>query len=208
MFKNILKELRNHAPFTAFGAITGIVVMLVFKNIPSQTAYHIFYILHPAHIFLSALVTAAMYKLHTCEHIGTKCITGKCNLWILLLIGYTGSVGIATLSDSIIPFVGESLLNLPNKGIHIGFIEKWWLVNPLALAGIAVAYSKPSTKFPHYGHVLISTWASLFHFFMAMNQALNLFSYIIIFFFLFLAIWIPCCVSDIVFPLLFVRQKQ
>jgi len=126
----------------------------------------------------------------------------------LLLIGYTGSVGIATLSDSIIPFVGESLLNLPNKGIHIGFIEKWWLVNPLALAGIAVAYFKPSTKFPHYGHVLISTWASLFHFFMAMNQTLNLFSYIIIFFFLFLAIWIPCCVSDIVFPLLFVRQKQ
>ncbi|OIO75096.1 MAG: hypothetical protein AUJ85_04095, partial [Elusimicrobia bacterium CG1_02_37_114] len=141
-------------------------------------------------------------------HIGTKCITGKCNLWILLLIGYTGSVGIATLSDSIIPFVGESLLNLPNKGIHIGFIEKWWLVNPLALAGIAVAYFKPSTKFPHYGHVLISTWASLFHFFMAMNQTLNLFSYIIIFFFLFLAVWIPCCVSDIVFPLLFVRQKQ
>ncbi|OIO74790.1 MAG: hypothetical protein AUJ85_04810 [Elusimicrobia bacterium CG1_02_37_114] len=208
MFKNILKELRNHAPFTAFGAITGIVVMLVFKNIPSQTAYHIFYILHPAHIFLSALVTAAMYKLHTCEHIGTKCITGKCNLWILLLIGYTGSVGIATLSDSIIPFVGESLLNLPNKGIHIGFIEKWWLINPLAVIGIVIAYFKPTTKFPHSMHVLVSTWASLFHIIMASGLSLNWLTYIVIFFFLFIAVWIPCCVSDIVFPLLFVQNSK
>ena len=86
-------------------------------------------------------------------------------------------------------------------------IEKWWLINPLAMAGIAFAYFKPATKFPHAMHVLLSTWASLFHVLMAVGGSLNVWSYLIVFLFLFLAVWTPCCVSDIVFPLLFVNNR-
>jgi hypothetical protein len=100
------------------------------------------------------------------------------------------------------------MLDMPNRGPHIGFIEKWWLVNPLAILGIAIAYFWPTTKFPHAGHVLLSTWASLFHIIMATGETLSWLSYIIVFLFLFLAVWIPCCVSDIVFPLLFVKNKN
>ncbi len=202
MFKQISIELKNHAPFTIFGAITGIVIMVLFQKVSSKASYNIFYILHPMHVILSALVTASMYELHKCGRLKTKC-----NLLILLIIGYVGSIGIATLSDSLIPYLGEVLLKMPNRGIHIGFIEKWWLVNPLAILGVAIAYFRPTTKFPHAGHVLLSTWASLFHIIMAMGGSLNWFSYIVIFSFLFLAVWIPCCVSDIIFPLLFVRDK-
>lgn len=159
------------------------------------------------HVILSALVTASMYKLHTCERISGKCLKGKCNLWILLIIGYIGSIGIATLSDSVIPYLGEMLLGMPNKGIHIGFIEKWWLVNPLAVVGVLIAFFRPATKFPHYGHVLLSTWASLFHIIMAAGEGLSRIAYIVIFLFLFFAVWLPCCISDIVFPLLFVKDK-
>ena len=197
MIKQVSKELKNHAPFTIFGAITGIIIIVFFHKLPSKVSYNIFYILHPIHVVLSALVTASMYELH---------IRGKCKLWILILIGYLGSVGIASLSDSVIPYVGEFLLGLPNKGIHLGFIEKWWLVNPLAFLGIALAYFKPTTKFPHSGHVLLSTWASLFHIIMAAGGSLNPIFYIVIFFFLFVAVWVPCCISDIVFPLLFVEK--
>ncbi|MCK4437313.1 hypothetical protein KAU86_05125 [bacterium] len=198
MIKQISKELKNHAPFTTFGAITGIIIIMFFHKLPSKASYNIFYVLHPIHVVLSALVTASMYELH---------IRGKCKLWILILIGYVGSVGIASLSDSVIPYVGELLLGLPNKGIHLGFIEKWWLVNPLAFLGIALAYFKPTTKFPHSGHVLLSTWASLFHIIMAAGGSLNPIFYIVIFFFLFVAVWLPCCISDIVFPLLFVEKR-
>ncbi|MCK4463306.1 MAG: hypothetical protein KAU58_03240, partial [Candidatus Omnitrophica bacterium] len=129
--------------------------------------------------------------------------------WILLIIGYAGSIGIATISDSLIPYLGETLLNMPNRGIHIGFIEKWWLINPLALLGVTIAYFRPRTKFPHAGHVLLSTWASLFHIIMAIGrESLHLFVYVAIFVFLFLAVWIPCCISDIVFPLLFVKERK
>ncbi|MGB2990623.1 MAG: hypothetical protein WBC98_11775, partial [Candidatus Zixiibacteriota bacterium] len=126
----------------------------------------------------------------------------------LLIIGYSGSIGIATISDSIIPYLGEVLLGMPNRGIHFGFIEKWWLVNPLAIIGVSIAYLKPTTRFPHFGHVLLSTWASLSHIIMATGQALNWVSYSIVFFFLFIAVWLPCCVSDIVFPLLFVKDSD
>jgi len=204
----IFKELKLHVPFTIFGAITGIVIMVFALRMPYETSHNIFYVLHPIHVFLSALVTAAMYKLHTCPSVGLYCFKGKCNFWALIIIGYAGSVGIATISDSLIPYAAEYLLGMPNRGIHIGFIEKWWLVNPLAFLGIIIAWVKPSTKFSHAGHVLLSTWASLFHMIMAKIDIAGWFSYVAIFIFLFLAVWLPCCVSDIVFPLLFVKEHK
>ena len=199
----ILKELKSHAPFTLFGALTGIIVMFACEGLSSKASHAVFYTLHAIHVVLSALVTASMYERHTCRH-------GKdnSNLWILLLIGYVGSIGIATMSDSLIPYLGEILLRMPNRGIHIGFLEKWWLVNPLAIIGVFIAYFWPKTKLPHAGHVLLSTWASLFHILMAKGEVVNLFSYAAIFSFLFLAVWVPCCVSDIIFPLLFVRERD
>ncbi len=208
MFKQISHELKNHAPFTIFGAMTGIGVMLVFQTIPKDVSQKIFFILHPVHVLLSALVTASIYELHQSKQVSKKGFKGKGNFLVLLLIGYIGSIGIATISDSVIPYLGEILLKMPNRGIHLGFIEKWWLVNPLAAIGVAIAYFRPSTKFPHTGHVLLSTWASLFHILMAVGGALNGWSYIVVFAFLFLAVWAPCCLSDIVFPLLLVKEQK
>lgn len=195
----ISMELRAHAPFTIFGAATGIIVMLVLVTgaVPRSFSIALFWGLHPFHVLLSALVSAGMYRLH-----------GRGSLPATIAIGYCGAIGIATLSDCLIPYLGEMLLSLPNKGIHIGFIEKWWLVNPLAILGIAIAYFRPTTEFPHAGHVLLSTWASLFHMTMAFGDQIDLLILVTIPVFLFLAVWIPCCTSDIVFPLLFSKEQE
>ena len=202
MFKLIAHELKSHAPFTALGAVIGITVMVVIilgntLSQVSQVSHTVFYILHPLHIVLSATVTTAMYKNH-----------GRGKVWAMILIGYFGSIAIATLSDSIIPYLGEVLLDLPNRGIHIGFIEEWYIVNPAAFAGIAIGYWKPVTKLPHFGHVLVSTWASLFHVIMALGETVSWLTYLIIFTFLFIGVWLPCCTSDIVLPLLFTDQRK
>lgn len=164
MIKRIVNELREHAPFTAIGAVTGIIIMviIIFGNVPSTVSQAVFYTLHPLHVILSALVTTAMYKKYS---------NGK--IWVAILIGYLGSIGIATLSDSIIPYLGGALLDI-KIALEIPFIEtelmpvigipKWLLINPAALIGITIGYWRPATKFPHFGHALLSTWASLFYF--------------------------------------------
>ena len=199
MFKTVLYELRAHAPFTLLGTLTGMIILWI--SLSSQISRSmfetLFWVLHPSHVFLSALVTTAMYRRHA---------RGK--ILMTLSIGYFGSVGIGTLSDCVIPYIGEILLNMPNRGLHLGFIEKWWLVNPLAFAGIAFACWRQETKFPHAGHVLLSTWASLFHMIMALGTEFGFFMVVGIAFFLFLAVWVPCCTSDIVFPLLFVKRND
>ncbi len=196
MFKVILKQLKIHAPYTALGAVTGIIIMVivVVGKGPVGVSKAIFYGLHPIHVLLSALATTAMFMKYKNKKI-----------WLVILVGWTGSLGIATLSDAIIPYFGAQLLHIPIE-FHIPFIEKWWL-NLLALAGVMIGYRKQTTKIPHFGHVLLSTWASLFYF-VAFGVAdwISLLPFMLLF--LFLAVWIPCCTSDIIYPLLFVRKNQ
>ncbi len=205
--RRVVRELRKHAPFTAVGAASGIAVMLAVAllQVPAGVSRGIFYTLHPAHVVLSALVTTTMYRLH-----------GKGGLWVTVLVGYTGSIGIATLSDALIPYLGASLLGVEME-LEIPFIEtgampviglpKCVVVNALAVVGIAIAYLRPATKFPHAGHVLLSTWASLFHF-TGFGRAdwLDVGLLIPVFAFLFVAVWLPCCVSDIIYPLLWAKE--
>lgn len=217
--KHILIEFRNHIPFTIFGAFLGIVFMLVFRAASNTSGKTLFAVFHPAHVVLSAMVTAALFKLHRKES----------TFLMMLVIGYFGSIGVATLSDSVIPYLGERLMGLhipahqevyypeshehggpaDNGGvdirIHIGFIEDWYIVNPAAVLGVVIAFFLPRTKFPHAGHILISTWASSSHVLMNTQGEINVAVAAGLFVVLFLAVWLPCCISDIMFPLLFVE---
>jgi hypothetical protein len=252
----IVRELQNHAPFTLFGAAMGILCMLLFKNVGSGVNHRLFQVFHPAHVVLSAIVTASIFKIHKDKAGG---------FLVVLIVGYFGSIGIATLSDCIVPFFGESILGVaipvhstlhnhneadghvngdkqadsshengegqnshsnnehadPERPpasesgdqmphirpkLHLGFIEDWYIVNPAALLGTIIAYLWPRTKFPHAGHVLVSTWASSFHVLMNTHRELSVLMLIGVFVVLFIAVWLPCCISDIVFPLLFVNS--
>jgi len=219
----ILSELREHAPFTLFGAGTGILAMFLFKGASTDVNYRLFQVFHPAHVILAASVTASLYKLHE---------KGK-GFLAILLVGYIGAVGTATLSDCILPFYGESILgvSVPTEAkvhghagdqevadehggesgrpdIHLGFIEEWYLVNPAAILGVLIAWWRPRTKFPHAGHILISTWASSFHILMNTHRELSALLLLGVFIVLFIAVWLPCCFSDIIFPMFFVRSPH
>jgi len=206
MLKRIASELKHHVLFTVFGAVSGILIMvvLVLANIPSPASQTVFHTLHPLHVVFSALTTTAMFKKYSSGGI-LKAI----------LIGYLGSIGIATLSDAIIPYLGGALLGIEIE-LHIPFIdtekipfigvETWITVNSAALVGIVIGYLKPATRLPHSGHVFLSTWASLFYF-TAFGVAHWLPLLHFVFLFLFVAVWVPCCISDIVFPLLFTGNR-
>ena len=201
MLRRIGQELWHHIPYTAAGAVTGIVAMVIIGqvSVSSSVLESLFYTFHPLHLLLSAIVTTALYRKHR-----------DSPFWLTIPICYLGPLVIGTLSDAIIPFAEGSAID-----IHISFelpfietarmpfigIPEWIVVNAALFIGIGIGYFKPNTKFPHLWHILLSTWASLLYFsaFGAVDWLPRL---PLLFLFLFLAVWIPCCFSDIVFPLL------
>lgn len=220
----VFLELRNHAPFTMFGALTGILCMLMFSNLSSQINLRLFQIFHPIHVVLSAMVTSSLFLIYK----------KRTSFLAVLIIGYFGSIGIATLSDCVLPFFGETFFGVAipthsaqhesqvtdehdpaepaaahdGHGLHLGFIEEWYIVNPAAILGICIAYFMANTKFPHAGHVLISTWASSFHVLMNTQREMSIGILVGFFVVLFIAVWFPCCISDIVFPMLFIKSGE
>ena len=98
--KHIGAELKGHAPFTFFGAVAGLAFMLVFMRTGQPSASDLFKVFHPLHVLLSAMATASMFAIHRKAR----------NFLLILVIGYVGSIGIATLSDSIVPYIGEKIL--------------------------------------------------------------------------------------------------
>lgn len=201
MLRSITHELKHHAPFTAIGALTGIVIMTAFVclTIPPSVSDRLFEVCHPLHVLLSAMTTAAMFRLHSRRGLPTT-----------IVVGYVGAIGIGTISDCLMPYLGELLLGFEHAHLHIGFIEHWYLVNPAALVGVAIACWRPNTKIPHAGHVLLSTWASLFYMLRHIGPGESIAPIMMaaIAVLLFLAVWLPCCTSDIIFPLLFVGSKS
>jgi hypothetical protein len=191
--QHLTGQLLRHAPFTGLAALSALAVFALTRWGPVPLSFWetAFWLAHPAHVLMSAMATTVIYRSSSK---GTALRT--------MAVGYAGSVGIATLSDCAIPYLGEWLLRLPERAIHLGFIEKWWLVNPMAVLGVALAWWLPETRLPHAGHVFVSTWASLFHITMAAGGAVPGSLLASITGFLFLAVWLPCCTSDIVFPLL------
>ncbi len=266
--KHIGVEFKGHAPFTLAGTAIGLVCMLSFKAANFNPAI-LFKIFHPGHVLLSAMVTASIYSLHA----------KKKSFLTMLVVGYVGAIGVATISDCVMPYLGEKLfkLDIPSHaevfhgpgghgedehnaektveetshqedgyvdaaaahgeeghvcqddaddghehaedadcpegvlcdhdhshGLHLGFIEDWYIVNPAAFLGVLIAFMIPRSKCPHAAHVLLSTWASTAHVLMNLQTDMTVevlaATAVIIFF----AVWVPCCVSDIVFPLLFV----
>ena len=194
--RQIARELKKHAPFTAVGACVGVVVMAAVSlvNRDPEMLRHPFHILHPAHMLLSSIVTAAMFRLHR-GGIGGS-----------IAVGFLGAAGICVVSDILLPHMGGALLGA-SMTLHVCLLEDPWLVVIPGLVGAVIgALTVRWTRCPHAAHVLISTLASLFYL-MAFGVVDWLPRFPLVFAVLFIAVWIPCCTSDIVFPLFFVRKR-
>ena len=204
----ILKELRHHGPFTLLGALGSVAVILLIRLwapefLTTDRAADLFEFTHPLHVVLSAMVTASLFRNYR-----ARANHSKTGVLAVIAVGYIGSIGIATLSDCLIPHWGEMLLGMEHSHMHLGIIEMPLIINFAALFGIGFAYWTPKTHFPHTGHVLLSMAASLFHILRAQTGTFSLLEGVAIAGFLFIAVWIPCCLSDIVFPLLFIGKKN
>ena len=192
--KTILSELKNHIPFTFLATLIAIILVGIIYKESVLISESFFNIIHPLHLFVSAIVSAAIFYKY------------KNNFSQALLIGIAGAIIIGSLSDIILPYLGGVLFQLKTS-FHLFLIEKPILTLLVVTTGSMIGITTKVTKFPHFFHVLLSLFASLFYL-LAFSTSLNFIHLISIFFIVFIAVLVPCCISDIIFPLLFVRRKN
>ncbi len=207
----LLVELREHVPFSvsavAIGLIAaGTICILGFGDGTDAHAAHgagldhddparlFFHLFHPAHMLFSATATTAMF----CRYERKKAKA--------IIIGLIGAIGVCGISDIAMPHISLLVLGKQTPW-HICVIEHPTLVLPFAVVGVAVGVAAAggvikSTLISHALHVLTSTMASIFY----MVGPLGMIAWIHdlgkMFIFVVLAVMVPCCLSDIVFPLI------
>ena len=217
----LMVELREHAPFSVTAVAIGLIVAGAicilgshFAEVAGAAAEHdhgghdhaptfarlFFHLFHPAHMLFSAAATTAMFMRY--ERKPLKAI----------IVGLTGAIGVCGISDIAMPHASVAILGVKTSW-HICVIEHPDLVIPFAgvgvLLGLATAGSVVrSTLISHSLHVFASTMASIFY----MVGPLGLIAWIDdlgkVFLFVVLAVMIPCCVSDIIFPMLMTRAGR
>lgn len=192
--KDFTHELKHHAPFTAFASIIAILVVLLIQYYFNKSvSENLFDIFHPAHIIASSMVTAGIFYKY------------KPKIISAVLIGISGAIIIGSLSDIIIPWLGGNLLNLKTI-FYLPLIEKPLIILASAIIGSSIGIATKITKIPHFTHVFLSVFASLFYL-LAFTPIFNFLTFIAAFFIVLIAVIIPCCVSDILFPFLFLKEK-
>lgn len=195
--KEILSELKRHLPFTLTSSIAAIILVSIFYLINKEffisKVPNFFGIMHPAHVLVSAIATSAIYHKY------------KKSLLFSILIGIVGSITIGTLSDIVFPFLLGNLFSL-NTHLHLPIIEETLLIIGVSFTGSLIGTKWNLSKPSHSLHVFLSIFASLFYI-LTFSIEINLLMFALILLIVFLAVYIPCCISDIVFPLIFVKNK-
>lgn len=205
--KTIGLELVHHLPFSIFGVASGLLVMgfLTFiaillgsedrLSVASQELFHVF---HPTHILFSSVTTTAMFLKHEKRRLKA------------VVVGFFGSVTICGVSDVFFPFLGGKILG-QDMAMHICIIEHPGLIIPFALGGILAGLFigqsiEHSTEYSHSTHIFISSVSSILY---LTAYGLEDWPHMIagVFIVTILAVMIPCCVSDIAFPLYCVHRN-
>ena len=200
------QELRIHLPYTIFSVSGGMIVLglLTFVcNIlkvedVSGASHGLFHVFHPIHLLFSATASTAMFWRHERKFIKA------------IVIGFIGAVGICSISDIFIPYVAGFLLGV-KMHLHICIIEHPMFILPFVATGIFAGFVVPpttekSTMFSHAAHVWVSSMASILY---LVSFGLSAWIEVagMVFIYIILAVMIPCCMSDIVFPLLLTKGE-
>jgi hypothetical protein len=154
----------------------------------------LFEVMHPAHVFVSSLVSAAIFYKY------------KRNILYSILVGVLVSIIVGSTSDIIIPWFGGTVFGFETI-FHLPLIEETFLIVSTALLGSIVGIAAKITKEPHFLHVFISVFASLFYL-TSFSHSPTYIEFLLMMIIVFVSVIIPCCVSDIILPIILSKNKH
>ena len=209
--KLLVAEFAHHLPYTIVGSLIAMAGVWWFGTqhlnngdaetllIQARESFHLF---HPLHICLSAIATTSLFWRYE-RHL-VRAVT----------VGAFGTIIPCGLSDYFFPYLGGRLLG-QHMQLHVCIVSHPQLFFPFLILGILGGFWAEerltgSHLFSHGAHVFISSAASLlylvaFGFTGWMTDVRLVFP---AFLTIVLAVWIPCCISDIVVPAVTVRTHE
>ncbi|MFH1625954.1 MAG: hypothetical protein ABID54_12485 [Pseudomonadota bacterium] len=204
-WRSLGAELRHHLPFSVFSVAVGITALGIISYMSTvmgmtdfpRASYRLFHVFHPLHMLFSSLATTAMFWRYDRR------------LLKAIVVGFAGAVVICGLSDILMPFYSGRLLGV-KMHLHICVLEHPQIILPFVavgiLTGLIVPEVRKSTIFSHSAHILISSMASILY---LVSFGLSEWVQVIgmVFVYMILAVIIPCCISDIIFPLLLTGEE-
>jgi len=202
-WRQLAIELTHHLPYTIVGSLIAMVGVWWFSvqrldagqmDVLLRQARSSFHLFHPIHICLSAIATTSLFWRH------------ERNILRAIFVGAWGTIIPCGLSDYIFPYIGGRLLGQTMQ-LHICIISHPQLFFSFLALGIlggfwAEAQLTSSHLFSHGAHVFVSSAASLlylisFGFTAWLTDVRFVFP---VFLVIVVAVWVPCCISDIVIP--------
>jgi len=191
--KRFLHELKHHYPFTLIATISAVLIsLLILYILKIQIKEDLFHSLHLIHLLASSMVSAGIFYRY------------KRNIFYALIVGIISSILIGSISDIIFPWLGASILNLGTI-FHLPLLEIPLIVISISILGSLLGIWIGKTKVPHLIHVLLSVFASLFYL-LTFTPEFNLLIFLPALLIVFIAVIIPCCISDILFPFFFLKK--
>ncbi|MBT3397653.1 hypothetical protein HOA55_03305 [archaeon] len=191
----IMHELGHHMPLTlVVSLLAGIFVALafVFELTSSQLFMGGFEIIHPLHVLVSAAATAAIFTKY------------KKSVLMATLIGVVGAIVIGSISDILLPWIAGNIFSL-HTHFHLPIIESPLLILGVGVVGALFGIYVGLFKLNHSLHVFFSVFASLLYL-IVFSTSMNVWVILAISLIVFLVVYIPCCISDIVFPIIFIKK--
>lgn len=202
-WNRLVEEFAHHLPYTVVGSLVAMAGVWWFGNeylsngraellgAQARASFHLF---HPLHICLSAIATTSLFWRHERSAVRAA--------WV----GIWGTLIPCGLSDYVFPYLGGRLLGQPME-LHMCVIEHPQLFFSFLLLGMLGGFWAEerltgSHLFSHGAHIFVSSAASLlylisFGFTAWMTDVRFIFPAFSI---IVVAVWIPCCISDIAVP--------
>lgn len=211
---SLKSELLCHLPYAAFSVAIGFVLLsiLYFIGLPYsgqkvlKKGYHIlFHSFHYLHLIFAATGTFVTFSRFS-RKVGQA-----------IVISVLSPVFFCTLSDIALPALAARMLGV-HMHMHICFFDWCDTLNvlPFLVMGVVCGFALRQhhetylgffSLASHFVHILISSLAALFYIassgFEGWHSVMGL-----LFFFLVIAVVVPCTISDIVVPMYFARRRR
>ena len=202
-WKLITVEVAQHLPYTIVGTLIAMAAVW-WLGTQQRSLDHpeaafgqygsLFHMFHPLHICLSAIATTSLFWRHE-RHVARA-----------LVVGALGTIIPCGLSDYVFPYVGGRLLG-QSMHLHMCIIEEPQLFFPFLGFGLLGGFWAEkrltgSHLFSHGAHVFVISAASLLYL-MSFGFTGWLIDHRLlfpVFAIIVIAVWVPCCVSDVIVP--------